>query len=165
MTLLGWLGRLFNPGFNRRDFPIFARCRHSPTFFDVDTIEKGDAFDSCRQFIMTSLKRSYAADSTAPNLSSKVYIRSTKSGKVQKIVREVYLRQDIPCSSRLCQACLKNAPRHASGTGQPPRLYILPSSSSPSDRTALTITQEVPFVLSENPDVIGLDVHSTKLVI
>ncbi|KAI4760807.1 ribonuclease R [Aureobasidium sp. EXF-3400] len=59
---------------------------------------------------MTSLKRSYAADSAAPNLSSKVYIRSTKSGKVQKIVRELYLREDIPCSSRLCARCLEIAP-------------------------------------------------------
>ncbi|CAD0094312.1 unnamed protein product [Aureobasidium mustum] len=59
---------------------------------------------------MTSLKRSYAADSAAPNLSSKVYIRSTKSGKVQKIVRELYLREDIPCSSRLCAHCLEIAP-------------------------------------------------------
>jgi hypothetical protein len=63
-----------------------------------------------RHFIMTSLKRSYAADSAAPNLSSKVYIRSTKSGKVQKIVRELYLREDIPCSSRLCAHCLEIAP-------------------------------------------------------
>ncbi|KAK3070721.1 hypothetical protein LTS18_015031, partial [Coniosporium uncinatum] len=59
---------------------------------------------------MTSLKRAYAADPSAPNLSSKVYVRSTKSGKVQKIVREVYLRQDIPCSSKLCTACLSTAP-------------------------------------------------------
>jgi hypothetical protein len=59
---------------------------------------------------MTSLKRSYAADGAAPNLSSKVYIRSTKSGKVQKIVRELYLREDIPCSSRLCAQCLGIAP-------------------------------------------------------
>ncbi|KAH0036052.1 ribonuclease R, partial [Aureobasidium melanogenum] len=59
---------------------------------------------------MTSLKRSYAADSAAQNLSSKVYIRSTKSGKVQKIVRELYLREDIPCSSRLCAHCLEIAP-------------------------------------------------------
>jgi len=57
-----------------------------------------------------SLKRSTAADGGAHNLSSKVYVRSTKSGKVQKIVRELYLRQDIPCSSNLCGACLKIAP-------------------------------------------------------
>ncbi|KAF2145754.1 uncharacterized protein K452DRAFT_220881 [Aplosporella prunicola CBS 121167] len=60
---------------------------------------------------MTSLKRSFAADAAAPNLASKVYVRSTRSGKVQKIVRELYLRQDIPCSSRLCSACLDVAPR------------------------------------------------------
>ncbi len=59
---------------------------------------------------MTSLKRSYAADPSAQNLSSKVYVRSTKSGKVQKIVRELYLRQDIPCSSRLCSRCVEIAP-------------------------------------------------------
>lgn len=79
-------------------------------FFDIDPIKKGDAPNPCRLFIMTSLKRSYAADSAAPNLSSKVYIRSTKSGKVQKIVRELYLREDIPCSSRLCAHCLEIAP-------------------------------------------------------
>ncbi|KAL2353865.1 ribonuclease R [Cryomyces antarcticus] len=59
---------------------------------------------------MTSLKRSYAADPNASNLASKVYVRSTKSGKVQKIVRELYLRQDIPCSSKLCSQCLSVAP-------------------------------------------------------
>ncbi|GAB7350860.1 hypothetical protein MBLNU459_g1386t1 [Dothideomycetes sp. NU459] len=59
---------------------------------------------------MTSLKRSHGADGNASSLSSKVYIRSTKSGKVQKIVRELYLRQDIPCSSKLCSACLSIAP-------------------------------------------------------
>lgn len=57
-----------------------------------------------------SLKRSSALDRGQPNLSSKVYVRSTRSGKVQKIVREVYLRQDIPCSSNLCRACFDNAP-------------------------------------------------------
>lgn len=64
---------------------------------------------------MASLKRTAGADPFAQNISSKVYVRSTKSGKVQKIVREVYLRQDIPCSSNLCQACLKSAPRNAAG--------------------------------------------------
>ncbi|KAL9089591.1 MAG: hypothetical protein Q9165_005623 [Trypethelium subeluteriae] len=58
---------------------------------------------------MTSLKRSYDPGN-APNLSSKVYVRTTRAGKVQKIVRELYLRRDIPCSSRLCSACLEVAP-------------------------------------------------------
>ena len=59
---------------------------------------------------MTSLKRSYASTSPSTTLSSKTYLRTLKSGKVQKIVREVYLRQDIPCSSQLCTACLNLAP-------------------------------------------------------
>ncbi|KAM0322877.1 hypothetical protein ACHAQA_009218 [Verticillium albo-atrum] len=68
---------------------------------------------------MTSLKRTLDVDSAASNLSSKVYVRSTKSGKVQKIVREVYLRQDIPCSSKLCRQCPQIAPRDASGKALP----------------------------------------------
>jgi hypothetical protein len=68
--------------------------------------------------VMTSLKRSLASDPYASNISSKVFVRSTKSGKVQKIVRELYLRQDIPCSSRLCTSCLSNAPRDAGGSGK-----------------------------------------------
>ncbi|KAI0139745.1 RNB domain-containing protein [Pestalotiopsis sp. NC0098] len=69
---------------------------------------------------MTSLKRPTASDSSGLNLSSKVYVRSTKSGKVQKIVREVYLRQDIPCSSQICSKC--SAPANAAGQVSPPVL-------------------------------------------
>ena len=65
-----------------------------------------------------SLKRSTIADRGQANLSSKVYVRSTKSGKVQKIVRELYLRQDIPCSSNLCRACLEIAPTDYSNKGR-----------------------------------------------
>ncbi|KAK7549758.1 ribonuclease R [Phyllosticta paracitricarpa] len=68
---------------------------------------------------MTSLKRSFAADAAASNLASKVYVRSTRSGKVQKIVREVYLRQDIPCSSKLCTSCLNSAPKDYSNNVSP----------------------------------------------
>ncbi|KAF7544075.1 hypothetical protein G7Z17_g10237 [Cylindrodendrum hubeiense] len=68
---------------------------------------------------MTSLKRSHESDALASNISSKVYVRSTRSGKVQKIVREVYLRTDIPCSSKLCKACLQDAPRNAAQEVQP----------------------------------------------
>jgi len=75
---------------------------------------------------MTSLKRSVGTDNAGSMLSSKVYVRSTKSGKVQKIVREVYLRQDIPCSSKLCSRCLAIAPANAGG-------------------------ERAPFVLSEQP--------------
>ncbi|MCJ1399819.1 exosome catalytic subunit dis3 [Xylographa trunciseda] len=68
---------------------------------------------------MTSLKRSLATDPHAANISSKVFVRSTKNGKVQKIVRELYLRQDIPCSSKLCSVCLSNAPADANGNVSP----------------------------------------------
>ena len=60
---------------------------------------------------MTSLKRPHASSTTSTTtLSSKTYLRTLKSGKVQKIVKELYLRQDIPCSSRLCSSCLDQAP-------------------------------------------------------
>ncbi|KAI9730497.1 MAG: exosome catalytic subunit dis3 [Cirrosporium novae-zelandiae] len=76
---------------------------------------------------MTSLKRPLDSGPHAPNISSKTYVRSTKNGRVQKIVRELYLRQDIPCSSKLCSLCLSTAPADASG-----RVH--------------------PFILSENPE-------------
>lgn len=67
---------------------------------------------------MTSLKRSAEADPFASNISSKIFVRSTRKGKVQKIVREVYLRQDIPCSSKICRKCRQIAPKDASGNGK-----------------------------------------------
>ncbi|KAL2020900.1 hypothetical protein VTK56DRAFT_7891 [Thermocarpiscus australiensis] len=79
---------------------------------------------------MASLKRSLDSDPLAANISSKVYVRSTKSGKVQKIVREVYLRQDIPCSSKLCRSCFKVAPRDAAGRTTPFVLSEAPAGTS-----------------------------------
>lgn len=67
---------------------------------------------------MTSLKRTQRSDQAALNISNKVYVRSTRNGKVQKIVREVYLRTDIPCSSNLCRTCLSQAPRNAANQGE-----------------------------------------------
>jgi len=67
---------------------------------------------------MASLKRVSDSDVPGENLSTKVYVRSTKSGKVQKIVREVYLRTDIPCASKLCKACLQTRPRDAANKGE-----------------------------------------------
>ncbi|KAK6511852.1 exosome catalytic subunit dis3 [Arthrobotrys musiformis] len=75
---------------------------------------------------MTSIKRMLVDNSSRDSITSKVYIRSAKSGKVTKIVREIYLRTDIPCSSRLCRACLANAPVDSNNRSRP-------------------------FVLSENP--------------
>ncbi|KAI9782948.1 MAG: exosome catalytic subunit dis3 [Geoglossum umbratile] len=68
---------------------------------------------------MTSLKRTTAGDPRSSGISSSVFVRSTRSGKVQKIVRELYLRQDIPCSSKLCPQCLPNAPADANGVVAP----------------------------------------------
>ncbi|KAK9778429.1 putative Exosome complex exonuclease dis3 [Seiridium cardinale] len=76
---------------------------------------------------MTSLKRPSGSDKGHLNLSSKVYVRSTKSGKVQKIVREVYLRQDIPCSSQTCSKC--RAPANAAGQVSPPVLSDKPAGT------------------------------------
>ena len=79
---------------------------------------------------MTSLKRSHLASTTpTTTLSSKTYLRTLKSGKVQKIVREVYLRQDIPCSSRLCSACLDLAPAGFHGKTDSAILSATPAGS------------------------------------
>ncbi|KAI0125811.1 RNB domain-containing protein [Xylariales sp. AK1849] len=78
---------------------------------------------------MTSLKRSLESDSSHSGISSKVYVRSTKSGKVQKIVREVYLRQDIPCSSQLCSRCRATTPPNAAGQVSPPVLSDTPAGT------------------------------------
>jgi len=93
---------------------------------------------------MTSLKGSLASDPHASNIASKVFIRSTKSGKVQKIVRELYLRQDIPCSSKLCSACLANVPADANGNGN----FTISSVSLLFHLNFLTVA---PFILSDKP--------------
>jgi exosome complex exonuclease DIS3/RRP44 len=67
---------------------------------------------------MRSLRRELSSDPQVANVTSKVFIRSTKSGKVQKIVRELYLRQDIPCSSKLCSLCPTIAPADANGNSK-----------------------------------------------
>lgn len=73
---------------------------------------------------MKSLKRSLG--DTSANISSKVFIRSLKSGRVQKVVREQYLRKDIPCSSQLCASCSSNAAPDANGNVQKPVLSRSP---------------------------------------
>lgn len=78
---------------------------------------------------MISLKRSHAATSPTTTLSSKTYLRTLKSGKVQKIVRELYLRQDIPCSSQLCSQCLDLAPPSFQGRAEPFVLSATPAGT------------------------------------
>lgn len=80
---------------------------------------------------MTSLKRSHASTSPTTTLSSKTYVRTLRSGKVQKIVREVYLRQDIPCSSNLCTPCLSLA-QSAAGFHRKPDPFVLSATPAAS---------------------------------
>ncbi|KOS46556.1 hypothetical protein ACN38_g2493 [Penicillium nordicum] len=80
---------------------------------------------------MKSLRRDLSANPQAANVTSKVFVRSTKSGKVQKIVRELYLREDIPCSSKLCSQCPTIAPADANGNIAP---FVL--SDRPAGTTA-----------------------------
>ncbi|KAK3110817.1 exosome catalytic subunit dis3, partial [Teratosphaeriaceae sp. CCFEE 6253] len=78
---------------------------------------------------MISLKRSHATTGATTTLSSKTYLRTLKSGKVQKVVRELYLRQDIPCSSKLCTACLNLAPAGFHRKNNPFVLSATPAAS------------------------------------
>ncbi|KAE8152140.1 hypothetical protein BDV25DRAFT_76747 [Aspergillus avenaceus] len=80
---------------------------------------------------MKSLRRDFSSDPQTANVTSKIFVRSTKSGKVQKIVRELYLRQDIPCSSKLCSVCPTVAPADANGKIAP---FVL--SEHPAGTTA-----------------------------
>lgn len=77
---------------------------------------------------MTSLKRSSADSPASSKISSKVYVRSSR-GKCTKIVRELYLRQDIPCSSQLCFRCTTEAPTDSNGRIRPFVLSSNPASN------------------------------------
>ncbi|CAN6662341.1 exosome complex exonuclease Dis3p [Trichomonascus vanleenenianus] len=39
------------------------------------------------------------------SIAAKVFVRSSKNGNATKVVREQYLRTDIPCSSKVCEIC------------------------------------------------------------
>ncbi|EER45317.1 mitotic control protein dis3 [Histoplasma capsulatum H143] len=80
---------------------------------------------------MKSLRRDHSSNPLSSNVSSKIFVRSTKSGKVQKIVRELYLRQDIPCSSKICSVCLSYAPTDANGNVTPFVLSERPAGTKP----------------------------------
>lgn len=73
---------------------------------------------------MTSLKRLSEDSASTSNIFSKVYVRSSR-GKCTKIVRELYLRQDIPCSSQLCFRCTTEAPADSNGRVRP---FVLSSN-------------------------------------
>ncbi|PWW79945.1 RNB-domain-containing protein [Tuber magnatum] len=79
---------------------------------------------------MTSFKRSFGDSCGSSELSSKVFLRSSK-GKCTKIVRELYLRRDIPCSSKLCTRCLMDIKGDSYGRKKP---FVL-SSNAPVNGT------------------------------
>lgn len=56
-------------------------------------------------------------------------MRSTRKGNATKVVREQYLREDIPCSSQLCETCIALAPPDASGVVAQPVLSGSPNST------------------------------------
>lgn len=104
---------------------------------------------------MTSLKETRTLNPNSDTYSSKVYVRSTRNGKVQKIVRELYLRQDIPCSSRLCTACLDIAPKDSKNHRAP---FIL--SAAPAGTKAYPLGHYL--VPDTNALLNGLDLFETN---
>lgn len=72
---------------------------------------------------MATSKRPVVADTSDVTYANKIFVRSTKAGKVQKIVREVYLRQDISCGSKVCSECtsasVSQGSRSKSPVGEP----------------------------------------------
>jgi hypothetical protein len=74
-------------------------------------------FNGRTLLIMKSLKRNLKTDSQSNAISSKTFVRSTRNGKIQKVVSEIYLRSDITCSSELCSICPSTAPADANGNG------------------------------------------------
>ena len=92
---------------------------------------------------MASIKR--GTDPQTSSASSKIFVRSSKRGtlKAQKIVRELYLRQDIPCSSKLCTVCVPST--DANGHGK----FCHTSDKIFHDQ--LIVYKATPPVLSEKP--------------
>ncbi|RPA89543.1 RNB-domain-containing protein [Choiromyces venosus 120613-1] len=78
---------------------------------------------------MTSFKRSHADSRVSSELSSKVFLRTSK-GKCTKIVRELYLRRDIPCSSKLCARCMADIKGDSYGRTRP---FVLSSDPPVND--------------------------------
>lgn len=70
-----------------------------------------------------SLKRKQI--SSGLSVTQKVFVRSRR-GKASKIVREHYLRDDIPCGSQACEACDEYYLPDPSGLVKPPILSSMP---------------------------------------
>lgn len=75
---------------------------------------------------MSAVKRA----STHATLSQKVFVRTSKAGNATKVVREQYLRDDIPCSSQSCSFCRDNRyVADATGRRQEPVLSAKPNKT------------------------------------
>lgn len=59
-------------------------------------------------------------------LTSKTFVKKTKTGNVLKVVREHYLRDDIWCGSKLCKKCKHEAPILEISPKSPSELFTSP---------------------------------------
>ncbi|KAM7290642.1 exosome complex exonuclease RRP44 [Ixodes scapularis] len=59
-------------------------------------------------------------------LTSKTFVKKTKTGNVLKVVREHYLRDDIWCGSKLCKKCKHEAPILEISPRSPSELFTSP---------------------------------------
>ncbi|EFP74074.2 uncharacterized protein PGTG_00030 [Puccinia graminis f. sp. tritici CRL 75-36-700-3] len=87
----------------------------------------------------------------AEAVTQKQYLRKTNRGKVQKLCREHYLRNDIPCGSSYCSDCqrilstiqLGHGQLHPQdGTDQADRMEIEESSESTKKRRKILLLSE-----------------------
>ncbi|CAO3667829.1 unnamed protein product [Rhizopus stolonifer] len=65
-------------------------------------------------------------------LRSKSFVKRTRKGNVVKVVKEHYLRDDIPCSSASCRNCTQGTPVLSSepkSTSTFKRHYLVPDTN------------------------------------
>ncbi|KAI8970424.1 exosome complex exonuclease RRP44-like protein [Mycotypha africana] len=66
-------------------------------------------------------------------LRSKAFVKRNRKGNVVKVVKEHYLRDDIPCSSEICRECAKISPpllsSTPSGTSTMKPHYLIPDTN------------------------------------
>lgn len=83
---------------------------------------------------ITIRKRALAADEIAG--SQRKFFKKTARGKVVKVLRERYLRTDIPCGSRACASCIDGAKTALTADGMKRnkvvegRHYIVPDTNA-----------------------------------
>ncbi|WBW71574.1 exosome 3'-5' exoribonuclease subunit Dis3 [Schizosaccharomyces osmophilus] len=70
---------------------------------------------------MSAIGYKRPSSSATKDQKPKVFVRAAR-GKVQKIVRERYLRDDIPCQSKSCPLCISKLPTDSNGNELEPIL-------------------------------------------